>query len=282
MFSYKRESYISEDENIRLMNFVERYDIDTHTHEFFELVYTREGSGIHTVDGVDYPVGHGDLVFIGRRQTHAYRPKGSMHMVNILITPEFISRELVDTESILLLFLHSMTSEFEEAPCPSCQCVHFSGEERDEVDAVIAMLVREYEGKAVGYRAMLQGAVRILFAKILRRLGEREAMRDAGFLDDLERYINEHLGDKISLTELATRSFYNPVYFGSLIKKYSGKSFSTYLREKRLARAAELLRDPSLSVDDVIARVGYGNRNVFYSHFAERFGMTPGAYRKTF
>ena len=74
-------------------------------------------------------------------------------------------------------------------------------------------------------------------------------------------------------------SFYNPAYFGRLLKKHYGKTFSAYIKEKRMDKAAELLCDRGRTVDDVISVIGYSDRKLFYKHFKETFGMTPKEYR---
>ena len=47
-----------------------------------------------------------------------------------------------------------------------------------------------------------------------------------------------------------------------------------------LRRAAELLRDSSLSVLGVAQSVGYGSASQFSAAFHRQYGMTPAMYRK--
>ena len=54
------------------------------------------------------------------------------------------------------------------------------------------------------------------------------------------------------------------------------------LREARLDRASDFLRAGVRRVSDVAERVGYANHDLFTSHFRERFGMPPSAYRDLF
>lgn len=283
MTEYKKELVISEEDNIRLQEITQEQTEQIHIHDFFEIVYIMKGNGIHYIDGVQYCVSHGDLIFISRGQSHEFENFEGIRMINILIAPEFISRELSDEDSILMLFKHSMAAEFSEVQVPPSQCVSFKGDELFEIDALINLILREHEEKNVGYRSVLQGGVKILFAKILRYLYYSEHGRNVEgniVIEDVLRYVDENLSKKISLAELAAKSFYNPIYFGTLIKKHCGKSFSTYIREKRMSLAAALLKSTERSVDDIIKEAGYGDRKLFYSHFFETYGVTPGDYRK--
>ena len=50
--------------------------------------------------------------------------------------------------------------------------------------------------------------------------------------------------------------------------------------EKRLTKAALLLKNTALSVGDIIVMVGYENTSYFYRIFTEKYGMSPKSYRK--
>jgi len=56
----------------------------------------------------------------------------------------------------------------------------------------------------------------------------------------------------------------------------------TYLQDLRLESARALLETSSLSVEDIVAQVGYGDTSSFSRLFRQRIGMSPGAYRGRF
>lgn len=282
MLSFKKELLISNSENIHLNEFTSNEIFGRHVHDFFELVYTRSGTCTHYIDGTEYKTVHGGLVYISCGQTHSFDTSGGARLVNILLTPEFISSGLINAESITALFRHSMFSEFEMQETAPSQCVHFEGDERAETDSVITMLLREYNRKECGYKSVLQGGVRILFSKLLRCMSEpeREKIGTNGLLDDILNYMDENYNKKISLADVAARSFYNPVYFANLLKKYCGKSFSAYLKEKRISKAAQLLSGTEGSVEEIMSEVGYNDKKLFYAHFREMYGTTPAKYAK--
>lgn len=283
MLSYKKNVLISEDENITIEEYFEKQSFCRHTHEFFELVYVRKGECTHYINDIEYKTHHGDLVFINPGQVHSFEIKTSVIMVNILINPEFISSELMDTENIITLFRHSMFAEFENIDCVPSQCVHFEGAELAELDSLIGMLVNEYKQKNCGYKSIIHGGIRILFTKLLRRMqpGSSQSMNKADdLLQGIIGYIDENYNRKISLKEIAANTFYNPAYFGKVLKDYCGKSFSSYLKEKRVAKAAALLKNTKMSVDDIMLEAGYSDKKLFYRHFKEIYNTTPAKYRK--
>ena len=55
----------------------------------------------------------------------------------------------------------------------------------------------------------------------------------------------------------------------------TGRTFKELLLEKRLTKAAELLRETRRTTQDIIFAVGYENTSYFYRAFRARFGHHP-------
>lgn len=257
--------------------------VEGHLHDFVELVYITSGSGTQYIGGKEYSVSHGDLLFINYGQTHSFETDSSFDFVNILINPEFISRELVNSENIEEIFALSLFEEFGTDQDFSRQAVSFSGDELYQMDETVALMIREYNGRKPGYRSALRGYLQVVFSLLLRRISEMANTCTGSITDipaDVASFIEENCFDKITLADIAGMSFYNPAYFGRLLKKHYGKTFSAYIKEKRMNKAAELLCDKGRTVEDVISAVGYSDRKLFYKHFKEFFGVTPGEFRK--
>ena len=282
MLIYTKESQMPV-ENIRVFKGVCNSGEDGHMHEFVELVYIASGSGTQYIGGKEYKVGHGDLLFINYGQTHRFETDSRFEFVNILIDPVFISRELVSSENIEEIFALSLFEEFGTDHDFTRQAVSFKGTELRQMDEIMSAMLSEFEGERAGYRSALRGYLQVVFTLLLRRISEMAHTDDKRLENlpaDIAAYIEENCFDRITLADIAGMSFYNPAYFGRLLKKHYGKTFSAYLKEKRMDKAAELLCDKGRTVEDVISAVGYSDRKLFYKHFKEYFGVTPREYRK--
>ncbi len=64
------------------------------------------------------------------------------------------------------------------------------------------------------------------------------------------------------------------------IKASTGFSINEYIREVRLRKAVELLKDENLTISEISYRVGFNNPSYFNKCFHERFKHTPGDYRE--
>ena len=59
-----------------------------------------------------------------------------------------------------------------------------------------------------------------------------------------------------------------------------GRPLGAILRQRQLARAAELLLVSPLTIEKVAEASAYGHLTTFYRVFRGTFGMTPGLYRQ--
>ncbi len=92
--------------------------------------------------------------------------------------------------------------------------------------------------------------------------------------------IREQSAYPITLRDLAAACYLNEKYAGRLFKAQTGQSFHQYLTAYRLDRAEALLRETSRSVADIARDCGFESTSYFNRLFRERFGNSPGAYRK--
>ena len=70
-------------------------------------------------------------------------------------------------------------------------------------------------------------------------------------------------------------------HLARLFRENKGVSFTEYVRDIRLQKAAEALRNTKLPISQIGKNVGYHDGSRFALHFRKKFGMTPVTYRKT-
>jgi AraC-like DNA-binding protein len=67
-----------------------------------------------------------------------------------------------------------------------------------------------------------------------------------------------------------------------LFKRYVGLTFGQHVRKVKMAQAADLLVDPSLSIKEIASKVGYDDVSNFYRDFRKVHGATPNHLRQHF
>ena len=106
---------------------------------------------------------------------------------------------------------------------------------------------------------------------------EREVARA---LADTRRYMEEHLDEPLTIPALSRRACLSATTFKEGFRRLYGLPVHAWLRQRRMERAAELLRSSSLSVLGVAQSVGYGSASQFTAAFQRQYGVTPAQYRK--
>lgn len=91
-------------------------------------------------------------------------------------------------------------------------------------------------------------------------------------------YIRAHLGEPMTVTDMAEQVSLSPSAFSHLFREVTGRSPYQFVKEIRLDRARELLVDGRLAVTEVSRAVGYSSVSHFIKEFRGRFGVTPRAY----
>ncbi len=99
-------------------------------------------------------------------------------------------------------------------------------------------------------------------------------------LADTRRYMEEHLDEPLTIPALSRRACLSTTAFKAGFRRLYGLPVHTWLRQRRMERAAELLQGSSLSVLGVAQSVGYGSASQFTAAFRRQYGVTPARYRK--
>jgi two-component system, response regulator YesN len=83
----------------------------------------------------------------------------------------------------------------------------------------------------------------------------------------------------LSLEEVAGELKLSPGYLSRLIKRDTGFGFVDYLTRCRIAKAVELVSDPTLKVFEAAEAVGYRSQHYFTRAFRKVLGVSPSEYR---
>jgi DNA-binding response OmpR family regulator len=94
------------------------------------------------------------------------------------------------------------------------------------------------------------------------------------------RMIDANLADLPGLAEIARAAGTYRERLNALFHERLGCSVFEHVRERRFARAAQLLRDTDLDVNAIARLVGFQNARNFSTAFRARHGATPGAFRR--
>ena len=102
----------------------------------------------------------------------------------------------------------------------------------------------------------------------------------ARLLAETRRYMEDHLDEPLTIPALSRRACLSATTFKEGFRQLYGLPVHTWLRQRRMERAAELLHTPGLNLEEVAKAVGYSSVSQFAATFRRQYGLTPGRYRK--
>lgn len=252
-----------------------------HRHNFIEVIYVCEGSLINMIDGKQVVVNKGELLFLNQYTHHSLLPAGENDIaINFMVLPEFfdVAYTMSGKNNVLADFLVNVLRQDEERG----EYLHFKVAEVLQIQNLLENIIYSLvTGKGEQSR-INQTTMGLIFLYLLdsvqyvemRVPNQYENMISMTTLDYIEQQYKT-----ATLTELCEELHLPMHVLSKMIKKNTGFNFKELLQRKRLNKAVELMCDSDLSINDIIAAVGYENNSYFHRVFKERFKMTPGAFR---
>lgn len=96
-------------------------------------------------------------------------------------------------------------------------------------------------------------------------------------MDDIFRYIREHLTEDLSLETLEEQFYVSRYHLCREFKKMSGQTIHSYIIKMRLDLCKKYI-EAGMPIKEVYAMGGFGGYNHFFRAFKKEYGMTPKEY----
>ena len=274
-----KRGYLREDFRLFHLKDAEAPEVGYHYHEFDKLVLVLGGRITYVVEGVTYFLQPWDILLIRRNMIHRPIMDPSEPYERIVI---WLGREYLKARS--------------DSSAPLDQCF-------DTVRDRSFHLLRTAPERRVFYMDLLQdleGALRgrefgaarladILCQQLLIAVNRDvissntasdapESYRVDRKIEEILQYIAAHLSEELSVELLAQKFYLSRYYLMHRFKAVTGYSLHQYIRQKRLLRAAELIREGEM-VMKAAEQVGGKEYSTFLRAFQAMFHMSPREFR---
>lgn len=110
-------------------------------------------------------------------------------------------------------------------------------------------------------------------------LVSENAMQDERLIA-MQNYIQSNY-QTVTLEDMATHFHLSEPYVSKYIKEKSGKTFGELVQNIRMKKARALLKNSSMTVENIAYTVGYQNVEHFIRLFKKRYELTPIQYRNS-
>lgn len=290
LLSWSRLFKPNESIYVHLSSSLPEYISKLHFHDFIEITYILSGECTHVEYDKQYIGKKGDLFIMNIGTPH-------MDLINTEFSEPFSSYDITFTSN----FLDNALNDIHDFWSIKTQFLSFSASAEkkennpvlkltdnafNEFETLFKKIYDEYTMRKEGYYALLRGYLIELLVKIFRKMDlpqeEKETRQtmQAKYIRFAEQYIRDNYKQKITLEDIAHRSFMSKNYFSQLFKEVTGSCFSDYLQKIRINHACESLKNPSLSIAEISYACGFNDIKFFYNIFKRLMNATPAQYRK--
>jgi AraC family transcriptional regulator, transcriptional activator of pobA len=243
---------------------------EPHRHAYHELIWVREGSGRHLIDGEPVEFGPRTLTLIAKGQVHQFERAEEVRALVVRFDDEWL------TGSRRWLFTGRACTAL-SAPQPDAE----------RFDSLLELLRVELARQAGPESAELRRhllAAALLWAQRWRE-AELEEHGASGADVDLHRHFLELLeSDFETHHDAGHYASALGVTTGTLsrtLSRLTGRTTKQLILDRVLLEAARLLRFSDLSIKEIAARLGFGDQFAFSKAFKRQRGEAPLDFRKS-
>lgn len=231
----------------------------THMHNGYEILYYVRGDAEYVIEGSVYNLTPGTLLFIRPRTFHNLNPLSSTVYERFVIgfpeskIPEGLRGFAENAKEIYAIPRDSAIDRF-FGEWASAEKDFSRGELEILLDSAVARL--------------------LLYLKHLPNETSPEPIRMNTALENILRYIDEHLSDELTAETLSAKFFVSSSWITHAIKQTLGISLMNYIGKKRILYAETLLAE-GMTPTEVAKECGYDTYTTFYRQYKKHTGRAP-------
>ena len=259
-------------------HFDAKFDYPVHLHPEFEINVVLNTNGSRIIADNQEHFEQSDIALIGPNLLHAWRgeEKSGIRVITIQFSNQLFEYNLLKTEG-----MWAISKLLDDAS----KGVIFEKQHIPLLSEKIKQLV-DLEGfeAFIAFLQLLNTMASLNYRKALQYVNNNKTQSDEiDFrIEKVCRYIDEHFHEDINMKEVAEKFNFSPSSFSHFFKKYTYRSFTTYLIDLRIKRACQLLIESDISVSVIYTLAGFTNASNFNRIFKKTKSITPLQYRKKF
>lgn len=242
--------------------------VNLHFHDSYEIFWFIDGNIRYSVEGNVYDIKQDDILITNKRELHApiFIDKGRYERCLMQIKPQFLSEFVTEDYNLFSAFENRRLGIGNHIPSSAASA---SG---------LHSLMRKIkhcckEGKPES-TALIKAHTVELLVKLSKITGNKEEYIGNQKVSAIIKYINENLGDDLSLAALEKKFFISKYYLAHLFKEQTGFSLANYITQKRIIRAKELILQ-NIPIIEAAEAVGFDDYSAFYRSFKRMTGKSP-------
>jgi AraC-like DNA-binding protein len=256
----------------------------THNHTYFEIIFIREGSGSHMLNGNTFRYRKGDIFLLGPEDYHHFQIESPTTFAFIRFTESFVRAPVTAKHKAWQGVIDSLfTSEYK-----SNGSIVNREEEKKVLDNLLSVLIYEYQNRQTeAYEVIIESLMRALSSILVRNLIQQTAsahtqQHATTLIDELLIYIRQNISkpENLKLERLSQKFHYASTYLSTYFKKQVGDSLQQYMLKYRLSLVASALQNSDKTISSISFEYGFTDESHLSKMFRKYYGHSPKAFRR--
>lgn len=268
-----------------------------HQHNYFELLIVLEGEVIQKIEDKEYVYHAGTCCLINRNIIHMEKFIGEAKLLFIGLSTDLVHELLSSCKSSyfpeegnamnnsILKFMEENTRSDEGKTYLDFFPAFQNQNSISDLHRISDQLVNAMLMPKLGSTFLLKGYIFSLFQYLddksfFHITPVRLNSSTDLFLFSRINHLFEDTNGRMTRSELEKALNYSGNYLNAVVNRYAGMCLFDYGTTFCLKKAQQLLAATDEPVSAIAAELHFTNRTHFYNLFKEKYGMTPGEYRR--
>ena len=249
-------------------------ELSNHVHlDWYEFSYIVSGKGEKFTNNIGTPVKKGDLYFSFPKEIHHISSDNIEPLRYFFVAFNFLENSPL--KSLLENYKNLAFSEKKRVYHSNSILGHFQHLLFDlEKDTLLHNLIFEYELKTVILKvfAIIESNDSAAYPP------QRNKQQLLCF--NIMNYIDNNIANMDNAMCLSEFFGYNYTYLSRFFKKVTGENISSYIINKKLTLAKDMLASSDISITEIANELHYSSIHVFSRAFKNKFRLSPTDYRQ--
>ncbi|MBL7898407.1 MAG: helix-turn-helix domain-containing protein [Crocinitomicaceae bacterium] len=248
---------------------------DLHRHNFYFMLFIKNGDGEHEIDFIKYAVKDFSVFFVRPGQVHQLKLKKGSSGFMIQFTSDFYVPKDIPALQVLRKVSNKNYCQVSETGIT-------------QIYGLLNSIFLEFNQKHERYTESIKSFLNILFITIARqspfpsKIANEAKLYAQERLEELQDLLGKNIHTKKQVTDYAQMLSMTPYQLNAITKASLKKTVSELINEYIILEAKRLLVGTVNQVNQIADELGYDDPSYFIRFFKKQTGLTPEAFRRNF
>ncbi len=249
-----------------------------HRHDFYEVLFLNQGSGIHIIDSNEYEIRPPCVFFMSPGQAHKLKLSHDIDGYILLFTAEFYLLGQANKNKLLELpFFFSVEQSTPPLLLNNTDDVSFL---KTLFERGVKELINSHSNQDDIIRSLLDLILQT--CNNLYPLGNTNSgnSRSNLIVKSLLLLIEDNYRNNFSIKQYADIMNITPNHLTQVVRKVTGKTSNQIIHDKVILETKRLLIHSDMTVTEIADYMSFADQSYFTKFFKKVVGITPAEYRK--